>query len=110
LGFDAKRRLEKQAQRSKPKITKYLSDPKISDRQKLLYITSLALDVDAFFKPVQEIGENIKDDQESKELFKLYVQDRLSSAKWRLDACEALNGPASAASVQSGNGSAASIV
>jgi len=83
------------------KITEYLGDPNVTDNQKLLYLNSLAPDVDAFFKPITDLAENIKDDLESKELFKLYVQDELSSAKWLQYACEALNGAAPAASAQS---------
>lgn len=73
-------------------VTEKLSDPKTSDNDKLLYITSLAPDPEAFWKPVSEVVERIKDDQESKEFFKLYIQDELSSGKWLMYACEALNG------------------
>ena len=84
------------------KITETLSDAAMSDNQKLMYLANLAPDPDAFFKPVLEFAENIKEDLETKELFKLYVQDELSSAKWLLYACEALNGPAAAASMTGG--------
>jgi len=83
-------------------VTEKLSDPKMSDNDKLLYITSLAPDPEAFWKPVSEVIDRIKDDQESKELFKLYIQDELSSGKWLMYACEALNGPAKARSPQKG--------
>jgi hypothetical protein len=95
------------------KITELLSDPKVSDNEKLLYLNSLAPDIDAFFKPVVEIAENIKDDMESTELFKLYVQDELSSARWLKYACEALNGQptaTSAGSITVQSGAADSIV
>jgi hypothetical protein len=84
------------------KVTEKLSDPKTSDNDKLRYITSLAPDPDAFWKPVLECVDNIKDDQESKELFKLYIQDELSSGKWLMYACEALNGPAKPGSAPAG--------
>ena len=73
------------------KITEKLSDPKLSDNEKLLYLASLTNDPAAFFKPVLDFAENLKDDLESKELLKLYVQDELSSANWLLSACAALN-------------------
>ena len=95
------------------KITELLSDPKVTDNEKLLYLNSLAPDIDAFFKPVVEIAENIKDDMESMELFKLYVQDELSSARWLKYACEALNGQPSASAAQpmaAQSGAADSIV
>jgi hypothetical protein len=78
------------------KFTEKLSDSKTSDNDKLLYLASLAPDPDAFWKPVLGFVDRIQDDQESKELFKLYIQDELSSGKWLLYACEALNGPAKA--------------
>lgn len=92
------------------KITEALSDTKMNDCQKLMYITSLAPDPEAFFKPVCDFVENIKDDLETKELFKLYVQDELSSAKWLMYACRALNGPDAKPVASVGNGSAESIV
>jgi hypothetical protein len=83
-------------------VTEKLSDPNTSDNDKLLYITSLAPDPEAFWKPVSEVVERIKDDQESKELFKLYIQDELSSGKWLMYACEALNGPGKASAAPQG--------
>jgi hypothetical protein len=73
------------------KITETLSNPNLSDNEKLLYITSLAPDPDAFFKPIAEFVDSVKDDVETKELFKLFLQDEISSAKWLQSACAALN-------------------
>jgi hypothetical protein len=92
------------------RITEKLGDPKINDKEKLLYITGLAPNPEAFFKPVCDFVEAIKDDLETKELFGLYVQDELSSARWLMHACEALNGPSARPSARTGNGSAESIV
>ncbi|HEX3408949.1 MAG TPA: hypothetical protein VHS07_01645 [Candidatus Binataceae bacterium] len=94
------------------KITEYLADPNVTDNQKLLYLNSLAPDIDSFFKPITDLAENIKDDLESKELFKLYVQDELSSARWLQYACEALNGAGTPAtqSMPAQSGAADSIV
>ena len=82
------------------KFTEYLGDPKIPDNQKLLYINKIVGDIDALFKPFTELAENIKDDLESKELFKLFVQDEISSTKWLQYACGALNAPAASASAK----------
>lgn len=82
------------------KFTEYLGDNNLSDKQKLLYFNSLVPDIDAVFKPFTELAENINDDLESKELFKLFVQDEISSTKWLKYACEALNGPATSASAK----------
>jgi hypothetical protein len=79
-------------------FTAKLGDATVSDNQKLLYVTSFAPDIDAFFKPFADLAENIKDDMESKEMFKLYLQDEMSSAKWLEASCKALNGSAPAAS------------
>lgn len=92
------------------KITEKLGDPKISDKEKLLYITSLAPDPAAFFKPVCEFVDALKDDLETKELFSLYVQDELSSAGWLIHACEALNGTSARPSAPMANRSAESVV
>jgi hypothetical protein len=75
-----------------------VSDANTPDNQKLLYATSFTPDVDAFFKPFVELAENIKEDLETKELFKLYVQDEISSAKWLMESCAALNSGAPVAS------------
>jgi len=80
------------------KFTEYLGDAKIPDNQKLLYINKIVGDIDKLFKPFNALADNIKDDLESKELFKLFVQDEISSTKWLQYACGALNAPAASAS------------
>ena len=61
----------------------------MSDNDKLIYVTSLASDPESFWKPVSQVLDRIKDDQESKELFKLYIQDELSSGRWLMYAGDA---------------------
>jgi hypothetical protein len=78
-------------------FTEKVSDSGMSDKQKLLYATSFTPDVEAFFKPFVDLADSIKEDLESKELFKLYVQDEISSAKWLMESCAALNGPSAGA-------------
>jgi hypothetical protein len=102
LGVECK----EQVPEASRKFTEYMSDPNVSDNQKLLYFNSLVPDVDTFFKPVCAIAEDIKEDLESKELFKLFVQDEISTVKWLQYACAALNGAAPAASAQTGAKSA----
>jgi len=92
LGADCKAEVNEASK----KITATLSDTAKSDNEKLMYLFGLAPDPEAFFKPVLEFVDRIQEDQETKELFKLYVQDEISSAKWLNYACEALNGPAPA--------------
>ncbi|HJU28861.1 MAG TPA: hypothetical protein VJ718_06810 [Candidatus Binataceae bacterium] len=90
LGLECKAAAPEEAR----KITECLSDPKLPDNEKLLRLNALAPDPDAFFKPVCDFVESVKEDLETKELLKLYVQDELSSAKWLNYACAALNGSA----------------
>jgi len=47
-------------------------------------------------RPICEFAEQIKEDLETKEVLKLFVEDELSSAKWLNYACAALNSPAQA--------------
>jgi hypothetical protein len=82
------------------KFVEYLADSKIADNQKLLYINKLVGDIDALFKPFSQLAEDVKEDMESKELFKLFVQDEISSTKWLQYACGALNAPAASVSAQ----------
>jgi hypothetical protein len=97
LGLECKDRPVSEETR---KFTDYLADPKISDKQKLLYFTSLVPDIDETFKPFTQLAEDIKDDLESKELFKLYAGDEISSATWLTYACGALNGADASASAK----------
>lgn len=87
------------------KTTECLSDPKMPDNEKLLKLNAQISDPDSLFKPVHEFIDSIKDDQESKELFKLFVQDEISSVKWLNYACGALNG----AGAQPAKGQGASV-
>ena len=48
LGVECK----EQVPEASRKFTEYMSDPNVSDNQKLLYFNSLVPDVDTFFKPV----------------------------------------------------------
>jgi hypothetical protein len=77
-------------------ITERLADANTPDNQKLLYLNSLAPNPETFLKPIADLAENIKEDLETKELLKLFVQDELSSAKWLQYACGALNAGAPA--------------
>jgi hypothetical protein len=94
LGFDCKAVPMTDENR---KFVEYLGDPKIADNQKLLYINKLLGDIDATFKPFNQLTEDIKEDLESKELFKLYTGDEISSSNWLQYACGALNAPAASA-------------
>jgi hypothetical protein len=90
LGVECKAQAREEAR----KFAATVSDPAISDNQKLLHFNKLVSDLDAFFEPLCATVENIREDLETKELLKLFVQDEISSTKWLQYACGALNAPA----------------
>jgi hypothetical protein len=74
-----------------------VSDAKMTDNEKLLRFDALVSDPDSILKPIADFAESLKDDLETKEALKLFVQDELSSTKWLKYACAALNASAQAA-------------
>jgi hypothetical protein len=75
-----------------------VTDSNLSDNEKLLRFDALVKNPEAILKPVCDLADAIKDDLETKEALKLFVEDELSSTKWLKYACAALNAPAAAAS------------
>lgn len=75
-----------------------VSDPNLSDKEKLLRFNALVRDPEAATRPICEFADLIKEDLETKELLKLFFEDELSSTKWLRYACETLNAPAASAS------------
>jgi len=65
----------------------------------LLQIAKLVSDPEAATRPIREFADLLKEDLETKEALKLFYEDELSSTKWLLYACAALNAPAQSASV-----------
>jgi rubrerythrin len=78
------------------KFSECVSDPNLSDNEKLLRVNALIKDPIEVTKPIREFAEAIKDDLNTKELVKLFCEDELSSTKWLCYACAALNAPAQA--------------
>ncbi len=72
------------------KFVQFLANPDIPDAKKLLKLTT-SYDSEALWKPVREFVEQIKDDLESKEMIRLYVEDETSSGNWLRASCAALN-------------------
>jgi hypothetical protein len=66
----------------------------------LLQIAAQVRDPEAAVRPICEFADLIKEDLETKEALKLFFEDELSSTKWLLYACQALNAPAQATSAQ----------
>ena len=80
------------------KFLESISDPTIKDTEKLLIHFRLVPDPAARFKSICEFAELIKEDLETKEMVKLFIEDEISSGNWLNSACAALNAPASAKS------------
>ena len=82
------------------KFVQFVANPEIPDNKKLLKLTT-SYDSDALWRPVLEFVEQIKDDLESRELIRLYVEDETSSGNWLRLACAALNPPVQEAAAPS---------
>jgi rubrerythrin len=76
------------------KFLESISNPKIKDTEKLLIHNKLVPDPAKRFKSICEFAELIKEDLETKEMVKLFVEDEISSGNWLNSACAALNAPA----------------
>jgi hypothetical protein len=72
------------------KFVQFVGNPDIPDDKKLLKLTT-SYDSEELWRPVREFVEQIKDDLESRELIRLYVEDETSSGNWLRLACQALN-------------------
>jgi hypothetical protein len=75
----------------------YFGDPKISDGDKLLRLTALFPNPREAVSFIGEFAGRLKDDQQTKEMLKLFQQDELSTATWLTESCAAINGQKPAA-------------
>jgi hypothetical protein len=75
-----------------------ISDPTIKDTEKLLIHHQLVPDPAARLKSICKFADLIKEDLETKEMVKLFVEDEISSGNWLNSACAALNAPVSSKS------------
>lgn len=75
------------------KFVQFVGNPDVPDNKKLLKLTT-SYDSDELWRPVLEFADQIKEDLESKELIRLYVEDETSSGNFLRNACIALNPPA----------------
>ena len=82
-------------ERREKELTFYAS-PETKDVQKLQSIAARLKDPATILKPITDVIDQIKDDQQSKELLRSLVDDEMSSVKWLLGACEALSAAPSA--------------
>ena len=74
------------------KFHEYFGDTNISDGDKLLRLTALFPNPKEAVSFIGEFAEKLKDDQQTKEMLKLFQQDELSTTTWLMESCAALNG------------------
>ena len=78
------------AERRDKEVPFYASTEK-KDLDKLQSIASRIKEPATIFKPITDAIAQIKDDQQSKELLRSFLDDEMSSTKWLLEACETLS-------------------
>jgi hypothetical protein len=74
------------------------ADAGMSDCDKLLTVASAISNPEAVIQPILDFANLITEDQETKEALRLFAEDELSSTRWLLYACNALNAPSEQAS------------
>ena len=70
------------------------ADAAMSDCDKLLRVASSISNPEEVIKPILDFADSLTEDQETKEALRLFAEDELSSTRWLLYACTALNAPA----------------
>jgi hypothetical protein len=70
------------------------ADPALADNAKLLRVASSISTPEEVIKPIVDFAASINEDQETKEALRLFAEDELSSTRWLMYACGALNAPA----------------
>lgn len=68
----------------------YLCDPNMSDLEKLQKAAMRYPNPDETIRPLFEFADLLKDDQQTKEMVKLFAQDELSTLKWQQSLCRVL--------------------
>jgi hypothetical protein len=72
------------------------ADPGMPDNEKLLSVTRAISSPEEVIQPIVDFANLIVEDQETKEALRLFAEDELSSTRWLVYACGALNAPAPA--------------
>ena len=83
------------AERREKELPFFMSKEK-TDVEKLQSLAEILKDPVAILKPLTDSIDQIQDDQQTKELLKTIIDDEMSSVKWLLESCEALNAPKAA--------------
>ena len=74
------------------KFHDYFGDTNMSDGDKLVRLTALFPNPKETVSFIGEFAGKLKDDQQTKEMLKLFQQDELSTTTWLLESCAAING------------------
>jgi hypothetical protein len=74
------------------KFHNYFGDANISDGDKLLRLTALFPNPKETVSFIGEFADRLTDDQQTKEMLKLFQQDELSTTTWLMESCAAING------------------
>ena len=69
---------------------RYLCDPNMSDLEKLHQAVSRYPNPEETIRPLFEFADLLKEDQQTKEMVKLFAQDELSTLKWQHGLCVVL--------------------
>lgn len=76
------------------KFVSFVSNPDRSDINKLTHLNKNFGDPDSIFKPAREFIASIKEDLETREMLRLFIEDECSTLNWLADCCKALSAPA----------------
>ncbi len=76
------------------KYLEYISNPSISDLEKLQRFAKTVSNPEEAIKPICEFAALIKEDMETKEMLRLFAEDELSTAKWVVESCTILSNAA----------------
>ena len=79
------------------KFVEFMASPAHSDVEKLGYFSKMYGEPKELLRPLYEFVEAIKEDLETKEMLRLFVEDETSSLTWFCNSHKALSAPAEAA-------------
>ena len=73
------------------KFVSFVSNPDRSDVDKLQHLNKNFGDPGSIFKPAREFIASIKEDLETREMLRLFIEDECSTLTWLADSCKALS-------------------
>ncbi len=73
------------------KFVSFVSNPNRTDVDKLQHLNKNFGDPGSIFKPAREFIASIKEDLETREMLRLFIEDECSTLTWLADSCKALS-------------------